>query len=139
MNHVTCFEAARSWHFRKTRRKIQHKGELWQKVINIYKHSANSRLSDAFYRLMICNSFLRYWFFNISKIFLWNSHVSWVLSRDHRMLLADWIYLFHTTSMWLTTCSSPRSTSQFSYLEENVWFWHGPSPGRPTSIHFLCQ
>ena len=41
---VTCFEAARNCHFREMKRQIQPKGELWQKVMNIYKQLANSKV-----------------------------------------------------------------------------------------------
>ena len=41
---VTCFEVATNCHFRKMERQIQPKGELWKKVINIYKYSANSKI-----------------------------------------------------------------------------------------------
>ena len=44
MYQVTSFEAIRSYHFRKMRRQIQCKGKFWQKVMNINKHLANSKV-----------------------------------------------------------------------------------------------
>ena len=41
---MICFEAVRSSHFRKTGKQIQQKGELWQKIMDIFKHLANSKV-----------------------------------------------------------------------------------------------
>ena len=40
---VTCFEAAKL-PYKKAWRQVQCKGELWQKFMNNYKHSANIKV-----------------------------------------------------------------------------------------------
>ena len=44
MNLVKCCNALRSCLCRKTGRQIQHKVGLLEKLINIYKHLANSKV-----------------------------------------------------------------------------------------------
>ena len=45
MYRVTCSDALRSYHFRKTRRQIQHKVEILQKLMNICKRLARSKVT----------------------------------------------------------------------------------------------